>query len=106
MENKIKKYGEVLTPVSLVNEMLDTLPKEVWTNPDLKWLDPAAGRNMIFPIEIYKRLMVGLSDIITDTSVRDNHIWDNMLYMVEIQKSAVEEGIIEINKTRSEFNKQ
>ena len=38
-----KKFGEVMTPISLVKEMLDTLPKEVWSNPNLKWLDPANG---------------------------------------------------------------
>jgi hypothetical protein len=42
-ESEKKKYGEVFTPMSLVNEMLDTLPKEVWTNKSLKWFDPASG---------------------------------------------------------------
>ena len=37
------KFGEVFTPPSLINEMLNKLPKSVWSNKDLKWLDPANG---------------------------------------------------------------
>jgi hypothetical protein len=29
-EHQKKKNGEVFTPLELVNEMLDKLPKEVW----------------------------------------------------------------------------
>ena len=36
-ETEKKKFGEVFTPMTLVNEMLDKLPKEVWTNKNLKW---------------------------------------------------------------------
>ena len=32
-----KKYGEVMTPLDLVKDMLNTLPKEAWSNPKLKW---------------------------------------------------------------------
>ena len=102
MTNKEKKkqFGEVFTPVRLVNEMLDTLPQEVWSNPNLKWLDPAAGSNMIFPIEIYKRLLLGLKDTIPNDQERKNHIWKKMLYMCEIQPDAVVVGIEAINKIK------
>jgi hypothetical protein len=30
-----KKFGEVFTPMKLVNEMLDKLLKEVWINKNL-----------------------------------------------------------------------
>ena len=33
-----KLFGEVFTPVELVCEMLDQLPKEVWKNPKLNGL--------------------------------------------------------------------
>ena len=36
-----KQFGEVFTPMILINEMLDKLPKKIWTNKELKWLDPA-----------------------------------------------------------------
>ena len=90
--NKAKKErGEVFTPMTLVNEMLDTLnklPEKVWKNPNLKWLDPAAGRGN-FPVAVYMRLMEGLKDVITDEENRTKHILENMLYMVELDKTNV-----------------
>jgi hypothetical protein len=82
--------GEVFTPMKLVNEMLDTLPEEVWKNPDLKWLDPAAGMGN-FPVAVYMRLMKGLRYVrgYEDDEKRKKHILENMLYMVEIDKTNV-----------------
>jgi len=80
-----KKYGEVFTPIPLIEEMLDKLPIEVWTNPNLKWFDPANGMGN-FMIAIYFRLMKGLKDIISDEEQRKKHILENMLYMSEINK--------------------
>ena len=84
--------GEVFTPMTLVNEMLDTLPKEeeVWKNPDLKWLDPAAGMGN-FPVAVYMRLMEGLKNVkgYRDEEKRRKHILENMLYMVELDKTNV-----------------
>ena len=42
-ETERKLYGEVMTPIDLVEEMLNDLPAKVWNNPTLKWLDPANG---------------------------------------------------------------
>jgi hypothetical protein len=80
-----EEQGEVFTPVSLACEMLDKLPKEVWNNPNLKWLDPANGIGN-FPIIAYYKLMVGLKDVdgYTDEEFRSKHIIENMLYMIEI----------------------
>ena len=83
-----KTRGEVFTPMKHVNEMLDTLPKDVWTNPDLKWLDPAAGMGN-FPIAIYMRLMECLKILIPDEEMRRKHILEKMLYMVELDESNV-----------------
>ena len=83
-----KERGEVFTPMKLVNEMLDTLPNEVWKNPNLKWLDPAAGMGN-FPVAVYMRLMEGLKDVIKDEEKRRKHILENMLYMVELDKTNV-----------------
>jgi len=103
MKNKVKQFGEVFTPEFLVNDMLDTLPTEVWSNPNLKWFDPCGGANMVFPIEIYKRLMVSLSNYEKDVSKLDNHIWDNMIFICELQEESVAKGIIEIEKIRYEY---
>uniref|UniRef100_A0A6C0EB34 site-specific DNA-methyltransferase (adenine-specific) n=1 Tax=viral metagenome TaxID=1070528 RepID=A0A6C0EB34_9ZZZZ len=83
-----KENGEVFTPIILVNEMLDKLPKEIWKNKNLKWLDPAAGMGN-FPIAIYLRLMEGLKYEIKDVKVRKKHILENMLYMCELNKKNV-----------------
>jgi hypothetical protein len=82
--------GEVFTPMTLVNEMLDTLPKEVWKNPNLKWLDPSAGMGN-FPVAVYMRLMEGLKDVkgYKNEEERRKHILKNMLYMVELDKTNV-----------------
>jgi len=83
-----KQRGEVFTPMTLVNEMLDTLPEKVWKNPNLKWLDPSAGMGN-FPIAVYMRLMEGLKSVIEDDEKRRKHILENMLYMVELDNTNV-----------------
>jgi hypothetical protein len=80
-----KENGEVLTPRTVINEILDKLPKEVWNNKYFKWLDPATGMGN-FPVEVYDRLMDGLKDEIKDVKERKKHILENMLYMCELNK--------------------
>ena len=99
------KYGEVFTPMTLVNEMLDTLPAEVWKDKTLKWLDPANGMGN-FPIGVFLRLFYGfrtkagkyvgitnegdgdynpgLTKVITNEDLRRKCIVKDMLYMVEL----------------------
>ena len=83
-----KKFGEVFTPMHLVNEMLDKLPEEVWTNKNLKWFDPATGMGN-FPIAVYLRLMKSLRKEIPNKNDRKKHILENMLYMCELNKKNV-----------------
>ena len=87
IKNKDEK-GEVFTPVELVEEMLDTLPKEVWNNAELTWLDPATGSG-VFPICVYYRLMEGLKDQIKNEKIRRRHIIEQMLYMCEIDSNNI-----------------
>jgi tRNA1(Val) A37 N6-methylase TrmN6 len=83
-----KQFGEVFTPMELVNEMLDKLPEEIWKNKNLKWLDPCCGMGN-FPIAVYLRLMDSLKDIIKDAKERKKHILENMVYMSELNKKNV-----------------
>ena len=83
-----KQFGEVFTPMNLVNEMLNKLPIEVWKNKNFKWLDPAAGMGN-FPIAVYLKLMEGLIEIIPNKKARKKHILENMLYMSELNKKNV-----------------
>ena len=78
-----KLLGEVFTPFKLIEEILDHLPKEVWSNPYLKWLDPANGIGN-FPIVIVKRLLEGLKDFEPDYDKRYKHIMENMIYVCDI----------------------
>ena len=79
-----KKFGEVMTPLELVAEMLRTLPKEVWSNPDLKWLDPCNGSGPFLSMVILG-LMKGLKNWEPDENKRYNHILKNMVYACELQ---------------------
>lgn len=74
---------EVFTPPSVVNQVLDLLPLEVWTNPNLKFLDPAC-KSGVFLREAAKRLITGLVSVIQDEEARRKHIFQNMLYGIPI----------------------
>jgi len=80
------KFGEVFTPNHLINDMLDKLPIEIWSNPDNKWLDPATGFGN-FQMVVYARLMRGLEGVIPDPAVRSEHIIRNMIFMVEFNQN-------------------
>jgi hypothetical protein len=83
VQSKVEKNGEVFTPFNLINEMLDKLPIEVWSNPNLKWLDPTSGI-CNFPIILIQRLFIGLQYYILDENERLRHIIENMIYMNEL----------------------
>lgn len=74
---------EVFTPPKIANAVLDLLPKEIWCDPTLRWLDPGC-KTGIFPREITKRLMAGLADAIPDESIRLQHILTNMIFAIAI----------------------
>ncbi len=69
----------VPTPPLLARALLDTLPEEVWSNPDYKWLDPATKSGSILR-EAARRLMVGLAEWEPDPVKRADHILRNMLF--------------------------
>lgn len=72
---------EVFTPRKTCDMILDSLPEEVWHNPDYKWLNPAT-KNGIFEREIAIRLDNGLKDVIPDIEQRRKHILQNMIYSI------------------------
>lgn len=74
---------EVFTPPSLVNDILDLLPAELWSNPNAKFLDPVS-KSGVFLREMAKRLMKGLETQIPDKQERINHIFSKQLYGIAI----------------------
>ena len=74
---------EVFTPPSLVNNILDLLPVELWNNPDAKFLDPVS-KSGVFLREIAKRLMRGLEHKIPNKQERINHVYSQQLYGIAI----------------------
>ena len=91
------KYGEVFTPKSLIDEMMNKLKEidpSVFKNPNLKWLDPANGTGN-FPMVVFEMLKEGLKDYnkdgldLRDETKRATYIIKNMLYMVELQPDNV-----------------
>lgn len=74
---------EVFTPPKLVNEILDTLPQELFKSPDTKFLDPCC-KSGVFLREIAKRLNEGLKDKIPNLQDRIDHIFKNQLFGLAI----------------------
>ena len=74
---------EVFTPPDLVNQMLDMLPAELWTNKEAKFLDPVT-KSGVFLREITKRLIKGLEAEIPDLQTRLNHILTKQVHGIAI----------------------
>jgi site-specific DNA-methyltransferase (adenine-specific) len=93
-EREKKLFGEVFTPLPLVQEMLGSIEKyadkDFWKNPNLKILDPAAGIGN-FPLIAYEKLMEGLKSVkgFKGEEARRKHILEKMLYMVELNPNNV-----------------
>ena len=74
---------EVFTPPEVANQMLDMLPKEIWSDPNATFLDPAC-KSGVFLREIAKRLIKGLEDEFPDLDERLEHIFKKQLHGVAI----------------------
>ncbi len=74
---------EVFTPPKLVNEILDTLPQELFKSPNTKFLDPCC-KSGVFLREIAKRLIDGLAETIPNLEERLEHIYKNQLFGLAI----------------------
>lgn len=82
---------EVFTPPRVAIQMLDLLPKEIWSDPSIKILDPCV-KSGVFLREALFRLFEGLGGKgvyetengeiydLNDNQQRINHIFKNMLF--------------------------
>lgn len=89
-----KKFGEVFTPMSFINnDMLGDLEayykekynKNIFEDETLKWGDTTTGMGN-FQISIYYKLMEGLKTKIPNEKNRKKHILEKMLFMAEYNK--------------------
>jgi len=55
-KSRTKETGEVFTPTPLVQEMLDKLPEEVFTNPTKTFLDPSCGDGQFLAEVLIRKL--------------------------------------------------
>jgi len=69
----------VYTPEHVVESMLDLLPKEIWSNPDITFLNLFC-KDGIFLEKIYWRLFDGLKHKMPDFLERSDHILTKQLY--------------------------
>lgn len=74
---------EVFTPPQLVNQILDLLPSDIWSDKNARFLDPGC-KSGVFLREIAKRLDTGLEKQIPGRQERMNHIFKNQLYGLAI----------------------
>lgn len=87
------QYGEVFTPLAIIDEKLASLPPSYWKSPDKRWLDPACGigNYMIKAIlggQGYPGLFHGLKSKIKDPKRRLQHIV-SMFTLYDINESNV-----------------
>ena len=82
-EAEKKLFGEVLTPFELIKSMLDTLPKEIWKNPNIKIADIANGTGNFILIAVQK-FMIGLKEWEPNEKKRFKHIIENQVYVSEL----------------------
>ena len=81
-------YGEILTPFNLIDDMLNMLPDNVFSDPNKKWLDAGAGTGF-FSMKLYWKLFDGLNCVIENEEDRHNHIVKDMLYLSELRHENV-----------------
>jgi len=106
-----KEFGEVYTPLPLVEEMVGKLDesykekhgKSIFSEPHLKWFDPCVGVGNFMTV-VYYKLMDGLKGEIKSKMKRKKHILENMLYMSEIGRKNVEITRLVFNGEKYKLN--
>lgn len=83
-----KYINSIDTPLYLVNQMTNKIPRDVWKNKNIKILDFACGAG-IFGHKIFNVLNQSLADEIPDVNERKNHIINNMLYFNDIDVNKI-----------------
>jgi tRNA1(Val) A37 N6-methylase TrmN6 len=82
------EYGEIYTPFTLIQQMLNLFEPSVFQDPSKTWLDVGAGQGY-FSMLLFALLNTGLTEHMPDEMKRKTHIVQKMLYMVELKASNV-----------------
>ena len=80
---------EVFTSPSLANSVLDNLPKEIWSDHEITFLDPVS-KSGVFLREVTKRLIVGLEKKYPNLEQRVEHILKKQVFGIGITKLTAE----------------
>jgi len=80
--------ASTITPVALVNEMLDKLPLDIWNDSTKTFLDPACGTG-IFILCCLERLNEGLKEEMPDDVERLTHIMTKQLWANDIDHKQI-----------------
>lgn len=86
--NEKSKFGEVFTPIIMIETLFSGFPKTIWKNSSCTWLDPAGGIGN-FSLVLFFFLMDGLKDEIPNETKRAKHIIENMIFIAEINANNV-----------------
>ena len=62
-KERITKNGEVFTPRSLVEKMMDKIPEEKWKDPNSVWLEPTFGSGNMLICMLERRIASGVEPI-------------------------------------------
>lgn len=62
-KERITKNGEVFTPKSLVEKMMDKIPVEKWKDPNSVWLEPTFGSGNMLICMLERRIASGVEPI-------------------------------------------
>ena len=88
-QEKSEHFAEVFTPICLIQEMVDTLPVEMWTDKTKTFLDPCAGLGN-YSIVIIKKYFNENPNFQEHPEAALKHIVENQLFMMELQRESAE----------------
>ena len=94
-EERVRQFGEVFTPVHIVQQMCDALPVEAW-EPDKTFLEPTCGDG-VFVCEILRRKFARCKRRVDYTTALRS------VYAMEIQADNVEKAIENVTALCGEY---
>ena len=62
-KERITKNGEVFTPKSLVEKMMNKIPEEKWKDPNSVWLEPTFGSGNMLICMLERRIASGVEPV-------------------------------------------